>query len=223
MVSSVASFSHALQIEWRDSPCTEIKSESEVAQSCPVLCDTMNCSLWGSSVHAIFQARVLEWVAFPFSRGSSWPRDQTRVSCITDRRFTLWATGKFFIIACRPGCPAQEGEPSALHSALWAVDRISPPAPLPSQRSLQCSCSNSWCLSGLTADLTGQSVCWVPSEGSAAVPCMGQVDIDHFLATSTLRKSGKDARQRKTPTSRFLVPWYLGMINLWGFPSDTVL
>ena len=52
----------------------------------------MDCSLPGSSVHGIFQARILEWVAISFSRGSSQPRDQSRVSCIADRRFTIWAT-----------------------------------------------------------------------------------------------------------------------------------
>ena len=52
----------------------------------------MDCSLPGSSVHGIFQAIVLEWIAISFSRGSSQPRDQTQVSCIVDRRFTLWAT-----------------------------------------------------------------------------------------------------------------------------------
>ena len=46
-----------------------MKSESEVAQSCPTLCDPMDCSLPDSSVHEIFQARVLEWVAISFSRG----------------------------------------------------------------------------------------------------------------------------------------------------------
>ena len=64
----------------------------EVAQSCLTLCDPMDCSLPGFSVHRIFQARVLEWVAISFSRGSSWPRDRTQVSCITGRRFNLWAT-----------------------------------------------------------------------------------------------------------------------------------
>ena len=52
---------------------------SEVAQSCPTLCDSMNCSLLGSFVHGIFQARILEWVAICFSRVSSQPRDQTLV------------------------------------------------------------------------------------------------------------------------------------------------
>ena len=48
----------------------------------------------GSSVHGILQARILEWVAIPFTRGSSWPRDQTRVFCIAGRFFTVWVTGK---------------------------------------------------------------------------------------------------------------------------------
>ena len=68
------------------------KSESEVTQSCPTLCDPMDCSLPGSSVHGIFQASVLEWVAISFSRGSSQPRDQTWVSRIVGRCFTIWAT-----------------------------------------------------------------------------------------------------------------------------------
>ena len=70
---------------------------SEVAQSCPTLCDSMDCSLPGSSVHGIFQARVLEWIAIAFSRGSSWPRDRTRVSRIAGRRFTVWATREAII------------------------------------------------------------------------------------------------------------------------------
>ena len=59
-----------------------------VAQSCPVLCNPMECSPPGSSVHGILQARILEWVATSFSRGSSLPRDRTQVSCITGKCFT---------------------------------------------------------------------------------------------------------------------------------------
>ena len=62
--------------------CMKVKIQSEVAQSCLTLRDSMDCSLPGSSVHGIFQARVLEWVVIPFSRGSSQPRDLTCVSCI---------------------------------------------------------------------------------------------------------------------------------------------
>ena len=68
------------------SPCYSLElciqmgeSENEVAQSYPTLCDPMNYT-----VHGILQARILEWVAFPFSTGSSQPRDQTQVSCIAD-------------------------------------------------------------------------------------------------------------------------------------------
>ena len=49
----------------------KVKSESEVAQLCPTLCDHMDCSLPGSSIDGIFQARILEWVAISFSRGYS--------------------------------------------------------------------------------------------------------------------------------------------------------
>ena len=59
-----------------------------VAQLCLILCNTMDYSPPGSSVHGILQVRVLEWVAIPLSRGSSKPRDQTWVSCIVGRFFT---------------------------------------------------------------------------------------------------------------------------------------
>ena len=59
--------------------------------SCVPLCDPMDCSLPGSPVHGILQARILEWVTYPFSSRSSWPRNQTRVSCIAGRFFTNWA------------------------------------------------------------------------------------------------------------------------------------
>ena len=71
---------------------SRLESERKVAQSCPTLCNSMDCSLPGSSLHGILQARVLEWVAISFSWGSSWPRDQTQVSRIPGRHFNLWAT-----------------------------------------------------------------------------------------------------------------------------------
>ena len=64
-----------------------MKNKMKVTQSCPTLWDPMDCT-----AHAILQARILEWVAHPFSRGSSQPRDRTWVSCIAGRCFTLWAT-----------------------------------------------------------------------------------------------------------------------------------
>ena len=62
---------------------------------CPTLCDPIDCILPGSSVHGILQARILEWVAMPSSKGSSQPRDWTRVSyvsCIAGGFFTTSAT-----------------------------------------------------------------------------------------------------------------------------------
>ena len=85
---------------------------SEVAQSCPTLCDPMDCSPPGFSVHGILQARILEWVASSFSRGSSRPRDQTQVSHIAGRCFNLWAT-----------------KPSQISTTLWMVFLIFPIKP----------------------------------------------------------------------------------------------
>ena len=69
-------------MRWLDGIIDAINIASEVAQSCPTLCDPMDYSPPGSSIRGIFQARVLEWVAVFFSKGSSRPRDQTQVSLI---------------------------------------------------------------------------------------------------------------------------------------------
>ena len=71
-----------------------------VIQSCPTLCNPMDCSPWGSSVHGIPQAGLLEWVAISPSRGFSWSRDQTHVSCISciaSRFFIAEPTGKPYL------------------------------------------------------------------------------------------------------------------------------
>ena len=64
---------------WSQREVSEWK-KNEVAQSCPILWDPLDCSPPGFSAHEILQARILEWVAISFSRGSSQPRDQTQVS-----------------------------------------------------------------------------------------------------------------------------------------------
>ena len=74
-----------------------------VAQLCPTLCFA-DCSFPGSSVHGIFQARTLEWLAIPFSRGSSQTRNWIRVSCIAGRFFTVWATGIIALQYCIGFC-----------------------------------------------------------------------------------------------------------------------
>ena len=65
---------------------------SSVAQSCPTLCNPTDCSPPGPSVQGILQARILEWVAMPSSRGSSQPRDPTQVSYIAGGFFIIWVT-----------------------------------------------------------------------------------------------------------------------------------
>ena len=63
-----------------------------LTKSCLTLCDLMDCSLPGSSVHGISQARILEWVVISFSRGSAQPRDRTSFSCIGRQILYYWAT-----------------------------------------------------------------------------------------------------------------------------------
>ena len=96
-----STYSHPLNSPWVISTflwfyltlhLTVIESKSEVTQLCLTLCNPMDCSLPASSLHGVLQARILEWVAISFSRGSSWLRDQTRASCIADICFNLWAT-----------------------------------------------------------------------------------------------------------------------------------
>ena len=72
--------------------CKNFKVKVLVTQLCLTLCDPMDYSLPASTVHGILQARILQWVAIPFSRGSSQPRGRTGVSCIAGRFFTIWAT-----------------------------------------------------------------------------------------------------------------------------------
>ena len=66
-----------------------VKMRVLITQLCPTLCDPMDGSPPGSSVQGVLQVGILEWVASPFSRASSQPRDQTRVSCIAGRFYDL--------------------------------------------------------------------------------------------------------------------------------------
>ena len=69
--------------------CVNMKVKVLVAQLCPTLCSSVDCSLPGSSLLGILQARALEWVAIPFFRGFSQPRDRTQLSCIAGRFITV--------------------------------------------------------------------------------------------------------------------------------------
>ena len=104
---------------------------SEGAQSCPTLCDPVDCSPPGSSVHGILQAGILEWVAISFSRGSSWPKDRTQVSRIAGRLFNFWATRGFCHTTVQISCnythipslqsltPFLPSHPSSLSQSAW--------------------------------------------------------------------------------------------------------
>ena len=91
----------------------------------------MDRSLSGSSICGIFQARVLEWIAISFSRGSSWPRNRARVSRIAGRRVTVWATREAFLVRNRAmtessgRCPFREGGQQRFISwdDIWAEAR----------------------------------------------------------------------------------------------------
>ena len=87
-----------------------------VTQSFATLCDPMDCSPPGSSVHEALQARVLEWVAIPFSGGSSPPRDETQVSCVIDILYHL----------SHQGSPKGHALVSNSHQTLWGFACFTP-------------------------------------------------------------------------------------------------
>ena len=97
------------------------------AQLCPTLCDPRDYSPPGSSVHGISQERILEWVAISYSRGSSWPRDRTHISCIfcIGRQilyhWAIWVINIIFIIKFTS---------TAISSHLSSVGTYSVPQPL---------------------------------------------------------------------------------------------
>ena len=83
-------------------------------QSCPTLCNCMGRRLSGSSIHGIFQARILEWLVMPSSRGSSLPRDQTGISCIfctAGGFFTVAAATAKSLQSCSTLCDPIDGSP----------------------------------------------------------------------------------------------------------------
>ena len=114
MVNHLCSHSFPLEITWRaiiSHPCIGKiyvsnkvegwnKPLQQVTQLCPILCNLMDSCPPGSPVHGILQARILEWVANPFSRGSSQPKDQTQVSCIASDSLLPELQGK-----CHPPDP----------------------------------------------------------------------------------------------------------------------
>ena len=100
---------------------TETKERKrEVSQSCPTLHDLMNCSWPGSSIHGIFQTRILGWVAISFSRGACWSRDRTQFSSAAGRLFTIWATREAHTFIC-----IKQGERAASAQKTWTPQWLS--------------------------------------------------------------------------------------------------
>ena len=103
-------------------PCAKQQLPTEwmkTAQSCWTLCNPMDCSLPGSSIHGILQARILEWVAIPFSRGSSGPQDRTQISLIAGGFFTIWATRGTQILT--PPLPSRSSQSTELSSLCYTA------------------------------------------------------------------------------------------------------
>ena len=108
---------------WRPQQVEEVNCilHPQSLQSCPTLCDPMDCSLPGSFVHGIFQVRILEQIAMPSSRGSSRPRDWTQVSCV------FCITGSFFTAEPlgKPVCCPQPINPRPVGTR-WSLPITSP-------------------------------------------------------------------------------------------------
>ena len=117
-----------------------------VAQLCLTLCDPMDCSPPDSSVLGIFQARILEWVAISFSRGSSWPRNRTCISCVScfeGRFFTHWAIGE---VLSHPHLIIRKLSPPSQNIQSLITSHI------------HCECPN-WSLSSMFPRVTNASKC----------------------------------------------------------------
>ena len=124
----------------RDCRLTPLRREVQVVQLCLTFCNPMDRSLPGTSVHGILQARILAWVAIPFSRGSSWPRDWSQVSDIVSRLSTLWAPREGHALAPQCLTLGQEDlleEWVATHSSIlaWRIQWTEEPGRLQSMGS----------------------------------------------------------------------------------------
>ena len=124
--------------------CSSVLYMSEwvlVAQYVWLFCDSTDCILPGSCLHGILQARILAWVTISFCKESSWPRDETRVSCIASRLFTNWATRGIPVLY-----RVSQFNCSFLSDSLrpHGLQHARPPCPSPTSRVYSNSCPLSW-------------------------------------------------------------------------------
>ena len=176
---------------------TLVIGEREVTQLCPTVCNPMDCSLPGSSTHGIFQARTLKWVASSFSRGSSWPRDQTWVSFSLQADSTVWATREAPIINYRE-------VPAIRSDQIRSVAQLCPTLCCPcnkwGQNSIAFECGDkNWVLNPWNNDWT-EKVCWlVLSEADFEKELGIQVTYCKSLQGKNVKGGRSWVKQRKPP------------------------
>ena len=140
----------------------------------------MDCSLPSSSVHGIFQAIVLEWIAISFSRGSSQPRDRTRVSRIVDRCFIVWATREGLFRGKRANLQAVQFSHSVVSYSLrpHGLQHARLPCPSSTSRARSNSCpSCQWCHPTISSSVIPFSSCL------QSFPVSGSFPMNQFFAS----------------------------------------
>ena len=176
-------------------------------QSCPTLCDPVDCSLPGSSVQGILQERILEWIAMPSSRGSSWARDPTRiscVSCIAGRFFTWWAICSFQFSSVQSLSVSDSLRPHEIQHAR-------PPCPSPTPEVHSSSCrSSQWYHPAISSSV-------VPfSSHSQSFPASGSFPMNQLCAWGS-QSIGVSASASVLPMNS--QDWHLewtGWKSLWS-------
>ena len=148
-----------------------------VAKLCLTLWDPMDCSPSGSSVHGIFQAGILEWVAIPSSSGSSWPRDWTLISCIAGKFFTPWATRETKLLCIQ--FSSVQFSRSVVSDSLWPHEsqHARPPCPSPTLRAYSNSCPSSrWCHPAISSSV-------VPTPPAPNLSASGSFQMSQLFAS----------------------------------------
>ena len=120
-ITTMGSWLPLVQSTQSERPFTKLSHKLSISLLCSTLCNLMDCSLPGSSVHGILQARILEWVTIPFSRGSSWLKNRTWVSHNVGRFFIIWTTREapFYSLDIHNKSRCTSGEPSP-----WNIENV---------------------------------------------------------------------------------------------------
>ena len=165
-ILGVLTYTHSQQI----TPTPEYESESATHFCCiQLFCDPMDCRLPDSSVHGILQARILQWVANFFSRGSLWPRDWTWGSRIAGQFFTIWVTRE----APHQNISSVQFSRSIVSDSLWShgLEHARPPCPPPTPIVYSKSSPLSqWCHPTISSSVVPFSSCLQSFPASGSFP-----------------------------------------------------